>query len=52
MEYIICIIIMLVWAMIFYFCGYVDGKENACKYIVEQAVFKDTEENEGEHNDV
>lgn len=33
MEYIICIIIMLVWAMIFYCWGYWNGSRDAYKHM-------------------
>ena len=52
MEYIICIIIMLVWAMIFYCWGYSNGRKDACKHIAKWMVLKGAEIKEGEHNDV
>lgn len=53
MEYLICIIIMLVWAMVFYCWGYWNGSRDAYKRIFRKWVkLKMTEENEGERNDV
>lgn len=52
MEYIICIIIMLVWVMVFYCWEYSNGKKDAFRHIAKWMVLKGAEIKEGEHNDV
>ena len=52
MECIICIIIMLVWAMIFYCWGYWNGSRDTYKHIAKWIVIKGAEIKEGERNDV
>lgn len=52
MEYIICIIIMLVWAMVFYCWGYWNGSRDAFKHIARLIVLNNIKAKEGERNDV
>ena len=49
MEYIICIIIMLVWAMVFYCWGYWNSKRDVYKAIYRKYVeLKTIKQKEGE----